>query len=145
MKKYFAVFIVLALISVSNSDAQVVRFAAIGDYGGFIENGGAGELAVANMVKSWDTDTSFFIITLGDNNYFPTVEGYATIDYNIGQFYHNYIYPYNLAGFSPGYGPNPQTVNRFFPALGNHDHYGNAVYAHYLYFVFNNVSVSFEY
>jgi len=141
MIKYIKIFIVLAFITVSQTYAQVVRFAAIGDYGGFLENGGAGELAVANMVKSWDTDTSFFIITLGDNNYFPTVEGYATIDYNIGQFYHQYIYPYNPSGFSPGYGPNPQTVNRFFPALGNHDHYGNAFYAHYNYFVFNNVNI----
>lgn len=131
---------ILLLISLTQAHTQIVKFAAIGDYGGFTENGGAGELAVANMVKSWDTDTSFFIITLGDNNYYPTVEADQTIDRNIGQFYHKYIYPYNQAGFSPGYSPNPQTVNRFFPAMGNHDHYGNPVYSYYLYFTFTNIN-----
>ena len=139
MKKFIIFLILISATSVTFS--QTVKFAAIGDYGGFTENGGAGELAVANMVKSWDTDTSFFIITLGDNNYYPTVEADQTIDRNIGQFYHNYIYPYNQAGFSPGYSPNPQTVNRFFPAMGNHDHYGNPVYSYYLYFRFTNINL----
>ena len=138
MKKLI-IFLFL-ILSITDTYSQTVKFAAIGDYGGFTENGGAGELAVANMVKSWETDTSYFIITLGDNNYYPTVEADQTIDRNIGQFYHNYIYPYNQAGFSPGYTPNPQTVNRFFPAMGNHDHYGNPVYSYYLYFQFTNIN-----
>ncbi|RPJ27454.1 MAG: DNRLRE domain-containing protein, partial [Planctomycetaceae bacterium] len=84
-----------------------VRFAVIGDFG----TGGEEAEAVANLVKSWSPD---FIITTGDNNY---PEGSAeTIDEHIGQFYHEYIYPY--AG---DYGDGADE-NRFFPVLGNHDY-----------------------
>ena len=83
-----------------------VRFAVIGDYGG----GGAPEADVAALVGSWQPD---FIITLGDNNY-PDGEA-STIDANIGQFYHSYIYPY-IGGYGDG-----ADQNRFFPTLGNHD------------------------
>ena len=83
-----------------------VRFAAVGDYGVANSN----ELAVANLVRSWNPD---FIITLGDNNY---PDGTAsTIDSRIGQYFHDYIYPYT-GTYTPG-----STTNRFFPALGNHD------------------------
>lgn len=83
-----------------------VRFAVIGDYGL------AGQAAedVANLVKSWNPD---FIITTGDNNY-PNGEA-TTIDENIGQYYHEFIYPYKGS-----YGAGAE-VNRFFPSLGNHD------------------------
>jgi tartrate-resistant acid phosphatase type 5 len=84
------------------------RFAAIGDYG----YAGAAERDVADMVKGWDPD---FIITLGDNNY--NLGDSTTIDQNIGQYYHNYIYKYRGR-----YGPSAST-NRFFPSLGNHDYY----------------------
>src|SRR5690349_14171177 len=61
------------------------HFAAIGDYGAANSN----ELAVANLIKSWNPD---FIITLGDNNY---PDGAAsTIDSRIGQYFHGYIAPY---------------------------------------------------
>lgn len=84
-----------------------VHFAVIGDYG--VNN--ANEAAVATLVKSWDPD---FIITTGDNNY---LNGYAsTIDLNIGQYYHEYIYPYTGT-----YGAGSPSGNRFFPSLGNHD------------------------
>lgn len=84
------------------------RFAAIGDYG----SAGPAEEAVAQLVKSWNPE---FIITLGDNNY--EVGDSATIDQNIGQYYHAYIYKYRGR-----YGPSAST-NRFFPSLGNHDYY----------------------
>jgi hypothetical protein len=86
--------------------APPIRFAVIGDYGG----GGEAERDVADLVKSWNVD---FIITVGDNNY---PDGAAeTIDDNIGQFYHKYIYPY------PGaFGAGADQL-RFFPTLGNHD------------------------
>jgi hypothetical protein len=84
------------------------RFAAIGDYG----HAGRPELDVANLVKGWDPD---LIITLGDNNY--ELGDSTTIDQNIGQYYHAYIYKYKGR-----YGPSAST-NRFFPALGNHDYY----------------------
>lgn len=86
--------------------APVLRFAVIGDYG----TGGQAEADVAALVKSWNPE---FIITTGDNNY-PDGEA-STIDQNIGQFYHEYIHPYQ-----GGYGEGAQ-VNRFFPSLGNHD------------------------
>ncbi|MBE0683455.1 MAG: metallophosphoesterase, partial [Anaerolineales bacterium] len=83
-----------------------IRFAVIGDFG----DAGQSELDVANLVKSWNPE---FIITVGDNNY--ETGSAATIDQNIGQYYHDYIHPY-----SGSYGAGAST-NRFFPALGNHD------------------------
>jgi hypothetical protein len=82
------------------------RFAVIGDYG----DAGQPEADVSNLVKSWAVD---FIITTGDNNY-PSGEA-ATIDQNIGQYYHEFIYPY-VGVYGPG-----ADENRFFPSLGNHD------------------------
>jgi tartrate-resistant acid phosphatase type 5 len=86
---------------------QAVRFAVIGDYGL------AGQAAedVAAMVKSWDPD---LILTTGDNNY-PSGSA-ETIDENVGQYYHEYIYPYK-GSYGEGAG-----TNRFFPTLGNHDY-----------------------
>jgi tartrate-resistant acid phosphatase type 5 len=84
----------------------VVRFAVIGDYGA----GGGPEADVSELVKSWDPD---FIITTGDNNYPDGSQ--ETIDTNIGQFYHEFIYPYN-----GDYGEGADR-NRFYPSLGNHD------------------------
>lgn len=83
-----------------------VRFAVIGDYGL------AGQAAqdVANLVTGWNPE---FIITTGDNNY-PAGEAH-TIDRNVGQYYSRFIAPYKGS-----YGPGA-AVNRFFPALGNHD------------------------
>lgn len=91
-------------------------FAVIGDYG----LAGEGAAAVATLVKRWEPD---FIITTGDNNYY---HGEAeSIDANIGQYYHDFIFPY--AG---EYGEGADT-NRFFPSLGNHD-YGTGSAAPYL-------------
>ena len=82
------------------------QWAIIGDYG----TNSSGELAVANMVKSWDPA---FIITTGDNNY---PKGAAsTIDINIGKYYQEFI-----GNYQGTYGPGSPT-NRFFPSLGNHD------------------------
>jgi hypothetical protein len=83
-----------------------VRFAVIGDYG----TGGGPEAEISELVKSWDPD---FIITTGDNNYPDGSQ--ETIDTNIGQFYHEFIYPYH-----GGYGEGADR-NRFYPSLGNHD------------------------
>ncbi|MEW6718086.1 MAG: metallophosphoesterase [Chloroflexota bacterium] len=92
--------------SVEPVNYSVVRFAVIGDFG----QAGKAEAQVAELVKSWQPD---FIITTGDNNY---PHGSAdTIDENIGQYYHEYIYPY-LGAYGEG-----AELNRFFPSLGNHD------------------------
>jgi hypothetical protein len=87
---------------------SIVRFAVIGDYGW----SGPDELAVANLVHSWNPD---FIITTGDNNY--RLGETSTIDQNIGQYYHDFISPY-----TGSYGSGAVT-NLFFPSLGNHDWY----------------------
>ena len=85
---------------------EVMRFAVIGDFG----SGDRNEESVANLVKSWNPD---FVLTTGDNNY-PDGEA-STIDNNIGRYYSQFIYPYSGA-----YGSGA-SVNRFFPAIGNHD------------------------
>ena len=89
-----------------SSNPSSVHFAAIGDYG----LAGQAELDVANQVKSWNPD---FIVTLGDNNY--NSGSASTIDANIGQYYHDFIFPY-----TGSYGAGAAT-NSFFPVLGNHD------------------------
>jgi hypothetical protein len=94
-------------------------FAIIGDYGWT----GPNEAAVANLVKSWNPE---YIITTGDNNYRDGAD--STIDANIGQYYHNYIKPYNGI-----YGPGAD-INRFFPSLGNHDMITSSGAAYLAYF-----------
>ena len=92
--------------SPSPTPEPVIVFAVIGDYG----TGDQIEAEIADLVKSWRPD---FIITTGDNNYPWGAE--ETIDANIGQFFHEFIYPYN-----GDYGKGADR-NRFFPTLGNHD------------------------
>ena len=104
--KALTLFFLLIFFSPLSSFTQTVKFAAIGDYG----KAGPAELAVSNLVKSWNPD---FIITLGDNNYPYGQE--ATIDSNIGQYYYEFISPY-IGSFGTG-----DSVNRFFPSMGNHD------------------------
>jgi len=104
----FKRFIVVLCLSLLATAGYGQRFAAIGDYG----LAGPAERDVADLVKSWNPD---FIITLGDNNY--DFGDSTTIDRNIGQYYHAYIYKYRGR-----YGPSAST-NRFFPSLGNHDYY----------------------
>jgi tartrate-resistant acid phosphatase type 5 len=103
----------------STSTHEVVRFAVIGDYGA----GGQAEQDVANLVERRNPD---FILTVGDNNY---PDGAAeTIDWRIGAFYHDYIYPYKGA---LGEGADR---NRFFPTLGNHDWIADQAQAYLDYF-----------
>lgn len=83
-----------------------IRFAVIGDYG----SAGPAEAEVADLINSWSPD---FIITTGDNNY-PTGSE-ETIDENVGQYFHRYIYPY-YGNYGEG-----SDINRFFPTIGNHD------------------------
>ena len=96
-----------------------LRFAVIGDYG----SGGGPAADVANLVLSWAPD---FIITTGDNNYPDGSD--TTIDANVGQFYHSYIFPY-----TGNYGPGADR-NRFFPSLGNHDWSTNSAQPYLDYF-----------
>ena len=98
---------------------ETIRFAVIGDYG----SGDINEASVAKMVRGWNPD---IILTVGDNNY-PLGEA-ASIDDNIGQFYHSYISPY-----TGKYGAGAD-VNRFFPTLGNHDWYTKDASPYFKYF-----------
>lgn len=105
------VLFVLALLGAGPAQAPprqagALRLAAIGDYGWV----GTPTQEVAALVKSWQPD---LVITLGDNNY-PDGEA-ATIDAHIGQYYHDFIAPYQGS-----YGAGA-SENRFFPTLGNHD------------------------
>lgn len=88
------------------TNPPIVTFACIGDFG----SDSAGTRLVANYIKSWRPQ---FIITVGDNNY-PSGSA-KTIDRHIGQFYHDYLHPYQ------GRYGRGASVNRFFPSLGNHD------------------------
>jgi len=99
--------------------SETIRFAVIGDFGADTKE----EDAVADMVKDWQPD---FIITVGDNNY--SVGARVTIDHNIGQYYHEYIFPYKGE-----YGEGAD-FNRFFPTLGNHDWITSKAKAHLDYF-----------
>ena len=102
MKIIFLFFFLPSLLFSQSS----IRFAVIGDYG----YAGTNEHDVANLVASWNPE---FVITTGDNNYESGAS--TTIDANIGQYYHSFISPY-----TGSYGSG-DTVNRFFPCLGNHD------------------------
>lgn len=84
----------------------VAHVAVIGDYGMASNQ----ERDVSNLVHSWNPDS---ILTVGDNNYYTGSA--ATIDANIGQYYHDYI-----GNYTGSYGAGSPT-NRFFPVLGNHD------------------------
>ncbi|HKG20684.1 MAG TPA: metallophosphoesterase [Blastocatellia bacterium] len=102
-------FLFILLTSASappQTQSCAIRVAVIGDYG----LAGEREMDVANLVKSWSPD---LIITTGDNNYENGAA--STIDANIGQFYHGFIFPY--FGIYGG----AAASNRFFPSLGNHD------------------------
>ncbi len=122
MKRSFLLIFWLIFLSLASSYSQpVTRFAAIGDYGRWYTDG---EALVSQMVHSWNPD---FIITLGDNNYEYGAD--STIDSNIGQFYHDYIFPYN-GNFGQG-----SPFNRFFPSLGNHDFYSDTARTYLNYFV----------
>jgi hypothetical protein len=119
--------------SINLSQSQIIRFAAIGDYGWDERNTSApndsGAKKVANFVTSLQTDTNFFIITLGDNNYGKDGDGAAEIYYsddNIGRFYHDYIQP-RTGWMNYVYNGPVSNPRRFFPALGNHDFYNYAL------------------
>ncbi len=90
----------------AHAQSERITFAVIGDYG----LAGQPLLDVSNLIKSWNPD---FIVTLGDNNY-PNGQAF-TIDDNIGQYFHEYIFNYKGK-----YGSGSPT-RRFYPSLGNHD------------------------
>lgn len=101
--------------------AQVgrVRLVVIGDYG----SAGPAEQQTAELVHSLHPD---FVLTTGDNNY--PLGGADTIDQNIGQYFADFIFPYQGT-----YGSGARH-NQFYPVLGNHDWYTNDAAAYLAYF-----------
>src|SRR5262245_32990188 len=98
---------VLALyLALGCSRGESLRIAVIGDFG----TPEAPAAQVAALVRGIQPD---LVATVGDNNY--PAGAAETIDANIGRHYHSYIAPYR-GRFGAG-----ASVNRFFPALGNHD------------------------
>ncbi len=110
MNKWHLWFVVIFTLVIGRFHPAVAQdtlsFAVIGDYG----SEGQPLAEVAQLIRSWNPH---LIITLGDNNY-PDGEA-STIDRNIGQYFHDFIYPYQGS-----YGAGADS-NRFFPSLGNHD------------------------
>ena len=93
-------------------------FAVIGDYGA----DSAEEAAVAGLITN--VLKPEFIVTVGDNNYGAHTQ--AGYDAAIGQYYSQYI-----GSYTGQYGPG-SPVNRFWPALGNHDWSDTTGYQAYL-------------
>jgi photosystem II stability/assembly factor-like uncharacterized protein len=89
-----------------NGPNPLSKFAIIGDYG----KAGSNIQGVSSYIHSWNPD---FVITAGNNNY--ETGSALTIDDNVGQYFSRYIHPY-----TGNYGTG-DTVNRFFPALGEVD------------------------
>jgi fibronectin type 3 domain-containing protein len=105
----------------------LTRLAVIGDYSSDTQT--APTRDVSQLVTSWNPDAVF---TAGDNNY---PHGAAsTIDANIGQWYHQFIFPYT-GSYGSG---SADGQNHFWPALGNHDYDTNNGQAYFNYFTLPN-------
>jgi tartrate-resistant acid phosphatase type 5 len=103
--------------------ATSVRFATIGDFGW--DGTALGD--VSALIHGWNPD---HILALGDNNYDNGAA--ATIDPNIGKYFHDYIYPY-----TGSYGAGA-AANKFWACLGNHDWIAAGAAPYLNYFAFPN-------
>ncbi len=118
MKTYITakLFVLIILFFLSFINAQpIYKFAVIGDFG----DDNQAEADVAALVNSWGVE---FIVSVGDNFYGATDGNYAdswqALDLETGKYFHNWIKPY-----LGSYGSGSPDINRFLPALGNHDWY----------------------
>ena len=112
-----------ATLATAAQTATSVRFATIGDFG----FDGPALSDVSDLIHSWNPD---HILALGDNNY--DVGSAATIDANIGKYFHDFISPY-----TGSYGAGA-TTNKFWAVLGNHDWATPGATPHLNYFAFPN-------
>jgi tartrate-resistant acid phosphatase type 5 len=110
VKKHIVLIVIWCFLFVNIVNAQ--KFVIISDIHGSTPD----TYSVSELVKSWQPD---FIITAGDNHYGSSA--IYTIDDQVGQYYSDFIFPY-----TGSYGTG-DTVNRFFPCLGNHDNDGNGL------------------
>ena len=84
-------------------------FAVIADYGWQDEP----PAQVASLVRGWNPQ---FIVTAGDNWYGSSVT-VESIDRHVGQFYHDFIYPYSgVHDYGAG-----AAEKKLYAAVGNHD------------------------
>jgi Calcineurin-like phosphoesterase len=122
MKKIFTFVLIgililsLLVISAQNVVAQsnTLIFATLGDYGVNNEY----EAAVASMVSNWNPD---LILGLGDN-YYAEAGGTGSEKYDLstGKYFCNFLKDITTTGtFCP---TGQSSINRFFPALGDHDY-----------------------
>lgn len=116
MKKHIGLIILTCLLFVAIVNAQ--KYAIISD----IHGGSSNTFNVSVLVKNWQPD---FIITAGDNHYGSST---LTIDDQVGKYYSDFIFPYT------GIYGTGDTVNRFFPCIGNHDLDGNGLVNYLQYF-----------
>lgn len=112
-----------ATLATAAQTSTSVRFATIGDFG----FDGPALNDVSNLIHSWNPD---HILALGDNNY--DVGSAATIDANIGKYFHDFISPY-----TGSYGAGA-AANKFWAVLGNHDWQTPGATPHLNYFAFPN-------
>lgn len=91
-------------------------FAVVSDYG----MGNSYEAAVATLVKSWHPA---FIVTNGDG-YLSNAGGLGDTryDFSTGKYFCEFLGGISTSGTNCPQ-PGPALINRFFPALGNHDYY----------------------
>jgi Calcineurin-like phosphoesterase/S-layer homology domain len=106
----------LLVISAQHAGAQsnILIFATIGDYGVNNEY----EATVANMVSGWNPD---LIVGLGDD-YYAEAGGTGSEKYDLstGKYYCSFLKDTTTTGsFCP---TGQSSINRFFPALGDHDY-----------------------
>ncbi|RIL12197.1 alkaline phosphatase [bacterium] len=107
--------------------ASTVTLAVIGDYG----TADANALAVATLIGGWNPD---FILAVGDDYYGAAGEPDPAkrYDRSTGQYYCAFLKDVTTTGsFCPS---GLAAVNRFFPALGNHDYSDAGVGAYLGYF-----------
>lgn len=102
--------LVLFLSGGGNALAETTTFAVIGDYG--VDNDASRR--VATMVDLWDPR---FILTVGDNTYGDQNVNVDEWERRIGQYYGRFI----LGRSDHRYANQTSDVQRFFPAVGNHD------------------------
>src|SRR5687767_7205137 len=111
-----ALILSLLITSAPEAEAQssTLTFAALGDYGVNNEY----EAAVASMVDSWNPD---LILALGDNYYLEAGgTGTETYDLAVGKYYCRFLKDITTTGTACPTGQS--SINRFFPALGDHDY-----------------------
>ena len=89
---------------------NTARFAVVGDFGA---NNSTPATDVSNLIRGWNVD---FVTTVGDNNYCTgNSDGFEEFDLCMGRYYYDFMKPY-----SGTYGAGA-SVNKYWPALGNHD------------------------